>query len=476
MSSKACTPDNVLGEKLGLRDVAGNLDVPPELVDSLDNGGKATFFNVKDQNGAEIYDASPGLHGNPVNQKTIGGLKGWLDDFISPAKNIVRDFSKAEAILPESLVDELDNLLVDFRTRHGGTDFTARRAFNDSIKDYLDSVDTTEMSPAQQRYFERYKRFYGDFDQVFGHQQKGYIEERLDTTTKGVLLLNTSIIAGNPIEVAMKLPALYGAKALAGLAEAGRQGLFRKLPELERQGVYGYEYAGDVSKHFFEKVMTGAEVPFRNISYFTGLAAEGTEAGGRKAIEKILFVPRMANLPMAYHTPMGRATLRLLGYTLNTYKMLGGMAKGLANPETFGKSALGLTYYGALGYMLGGASGVIPTPLTQLIGLVSPETRDAIEGDRRPLTGLMQVSGINRVGIPLDILNRNLKTLNQAMNGEEVPPEDVAFAASALLFNSDLMNNKLIQRAVHQGLQVYREEEDLPTATQKVLAPFSIER
>lgn len=464
---KACNPEHVYGQMMALGDAHGST-VLPEVVDDMSTGEKSAFFEIGRQDGAEIFDVS-------ANQPEANMLSlEWWKDLIED-KTTIKDFhtsfANPSSVLGEDIVSEFDNLLVDLQD---ATPFE----YKQEIREFFDSVDTTGLNDAQMRYFERYKQAYQN---PIGSEAKGWIEDRLDSVTKGVIHLNPTIIVGNPVETLLKMPALYGTDGLKGIMMAHREGggdalaLFRKHPKLIEQGVYGLEHAGDASKGMMDKVMQGFDVPFRNMWYYTGLANGGTEAAGRLAVQRGLFVPRAGDIPLAYHGSLGRQQLRLLGYTLNTYKMLGGLAEGALRRDP--KALAGLAYYATMAWALGGMAGAIPQPLTELIGLVSQDAEDYIKEDKRALTGLIQAQGINRIGITTDIFNKNLGIVGKAFSDKETAnPESLVFALSGLLFKSDLLNNKFVQRGVNQMLDVWRGEEELGTAAQETFLPFTVER
>lgn len=462
---KACNPESVFGKMLGLGE-AHHGKTTPDVVDDMSVKEKSAFFETVREDAGEIFDSADNLP-----QANHTGLKFWekLIEDKTTIKDFHTSFSNPSAILGESVVSDLDNLLTDLQA-DSATPFEIKQ----EVREFFDSVDTAayDWDAPQHRYFQKYRQAY---ENPIGSDAKNWIEERLDSVTKGVIHLNPTIIAGNPVETLLKLPALYGTDGLKGIVMAAKEGgIFTKHPNLVKQGVYGLEHAGEQSRGWFDKVMQGAEVPFRNMWYYTGLVSGGNEAAGRLAVQKGLFIPRAADIPLAYQGALGRQQLRLLGYTLNTYKMLHGLAKGAVQGD---KNALGgLAYYATMAWVLGGTAGAIPAPLTELIGLVDQDAEDFIKEDRRPLTGLIQAQGVNRIGITTDIFNRNLQVIGKAASGDGVNPEDIVFATSALLLKSDLMNNKTVQRGVNQMMDVWRDEEEIGPAAQETFFPFTVER
>lgn len=477
--TSSCNPARVMGEMMALGDIHG-ADIDPAIItEDMPPAEKAAYYETVDKASSEVHDSMRDTKQQQADNKALTAAKKLGGDMITPTKAIFTDFANPSRVLGNDLVTELDNILIDLKNSHSGNGFAAKEAFNHSVGDFFERVNTDDFDDAQLRYFERYKDFYSDFNKFNGiGQHKGYIEERLDSITRGVIHLSPNVMVGNLVEGVMKLPALYGTDALTGLKMAMQDGgLWHESPELVRQGIFGREYAGQAAKGWIDKVMGATDTPLKKISYYAGFAKGGEEAG-RLAVQRVTFAPRMADMPLVYHTPIGRSSVRLLGYTISTYKMLGNLVEGLTKKETMAQSALGLGWYTALAWGMGGAAGAIPTPVQTLIGvfdgIAGTDYKDQINNDQGALTKLIQTNGISRINITTDLFNKAISTVGKWADGGEVKPTDVVFALSTIFLKNDYFNNREVQRIVKSGYDVYTGEMEPGEAAQKSFAPFTI--
>lgn len=475
MSSKsACNFDNVMGKMLGLRESDGLL-VDGDMLDELDNGGKLNYNEQSNTAGEALFDESTDIKGAKA-------ASGWKDKgVVGLVKRVLTDQAGVSEILGDDLVDEMDDLVRDF-AENGGREWEFSEAAASILDQYEDNY-----SGAKLGYFNEYRDWMTDGGPLFAENRKTGLGQGLANLTDNAIKSSLTVGLGNPIEMAIKLPALYPEEVAQGVSNWISQGhVFKKIPELEKTGFYNLERREITDSNLLEKLNSKWEginhtldIPWKNLAYHTG-AVRGGMKGGIKAVEDVLFQPRMANMPRQRWASAGRVESRLLNYSINSVKLGVNLMRRAATGDPKAIAGLGIM----LGSMtaLGGPGALIPKPVEDYLKEVNPDFEPP---PKWFAAGLIQQQGISRVGIPFDMVNRQgRKTWESFLQGGEGVAEgdakkalvNLGFAVgSAYAFTQSWAGDALAQKAFGIGRDLMLDElgaEDLPGEIQDKYLPF----
>lgn len=480
MSSKACSADNVIGSILGMGEYNGN-PVGFEAVDELDNGGKATYVDKTNQVKAVIDEAStPTTPEQQAKVESDGTVKSvvsqWAGDAADIVPGILTDVRNPSGVLGEDFIKPVVDFITDHHAEHMNDLKAGRSDYYASIREVFDELDiaSDNLSEAQQAYYKKYKSFYLDGGELYNLNSRSGLEKAISNLGGNVIKSSPNVILGNVLEGATKLPSLYPKTAIQGFAQAVEQGFFKKIPELDAQGVYGVNYAGEhLGK--WEGLIGLTDVPLKNIAYFADKLAGGD---GIKGVQKVAFTPRFGDLPSIYYSGGGRSAVQFLGYTINTYKMYGSLLqeakKGNFQPL--------LTYHLMSGLLGGGVAAGIPMLAEDVIKTVFPDSADWFDENKGPLAQLVQPNNINRLGITYDIASRQIQRLgSMAQSGaEKIQEGDLKGGAldlvdsglNAAAFTSSPIGDVNIQKVLRIAKDVANEEIDLEDVPDEAMQSF----
>ena len=473
----ACTPDNVIGGMLAMRETDGH-PVDIRMLEELDHSGKAQFAETSTQSGADVFDAGQPHEGD---KRTLQDAASWLaGDSQKIAKDVFRSLRNPSGLFGEERIKPV----IDFITNHHIENFDdlqgGRQAYFDEIGFVLDDVDTSDMSPSLLEAWEDYRRFYENGGELYGEHEFSPIGKAFSNLTHNVIKSSPTVILGNVMEGAIKLPTLYPKTFLPAIQkalQAGDGNIFKRIPELARKGVYELNEAGD-RLGTWDGLIGLTDIPLKNIAYFAGELANGD---GLKAVQDVAFINRFGDLPSVYYSGAGRSTVRFLSYTINTYKMYGNLwltaKKG--NPAPL------LTYHAMAGLLGGGIAAGLPKGIEELIKAAAPETEDWFEENKAPWASLIQPGNINRLGITYDIASRQIqgagrnveKALEGAREGDiKTTALETGDALLRLMtLSSSPVGDVNVQKVLRLGKDVAEGEidlEDVPEEATEKLLPF----
>lgn len=484
MSSKACTVDNVIGKLLSVRETKG-LPIGFDVLDELDNGGKASLVNHQTEIKAAVLDDAGGDEALK-SKEWKGG-----EETTQIAKGVISDQRNPSGLFGEDRVKPV----IDFVTDHFQSNYddigAGKSQYKKGIKSVFDSIDTSDLTKAQQIAWDKYRRFYENGGELYSAQRGGLktsIEKGVGNLTSNVIKTSDSVLIGNILEGTTKLPTLYGDTFIPAIAEAWQRGLFKKLPELERLGVYGHFQPEKTTggPKGLKGLLTGwdgligtTDIPLKNISYFAGELADGD---GLKAVQRVAFTPRFGDLPAQYYTEGGKSLVSLLSYTVNSYKMYLDIwrqaMKGNMRPL--------MTYHLMTGVIGAGAAAAagepgkgwfdgVPAPLLWIIGAVVPGGQEYINEHQGPIAKLIQPGYIASLGINASIATRQFGKLGKNLLTIQAYQQDGDYAGAALEaadlgfnflpFGNSVLGDINIQKALRIGKEVVAgeiEPEDVP--------------
>jgi len=422
MTSNACTPDNVIGKILGMREANG-LEVSKELLDELDTGGKFAYSKQSDEIGADIFDQSE--------------IKGTGDNWFTKAfgdprnvKRILVDQAGPDEILGNELIDDMDRLIQDYMTGSGEPYQFSKQAYKFLQDEELEKLVGVTKNPyelgfkvnaakildsyasnytgTKASYFKEYREWMLEGGPLFSKENKTGALQAVSNLGDNAIKSSFTVLLGNPIEVAIKLPSLYPGEAAQGLKNWLEAGDFkRKIPELEEVGFYGIERKSMSDANLLEKLNSKwaglneyADIPWKNLVYHTG-AVKGGMQGGLKAVEDVLFVPRLANMPRQRWGLAGRVESKLLNYSINSIKLGYDLLEGTVKGDR--QAQLGLAIMLGSVTALGGPGALVPQPVDDFLSKVNPDYEPLPQWG---LSGLLKQQGIGRIAVGYDMASR----------------------------------------------------------------------
>jgi hypothetical protein len=471
----ACTPSNVLGRMLGFRETDG-LPVTMEHLSAIDDSGKAHFNDVVNQWGSEVFDDALPKASDNAALKAANWLSG---DSKHIAKKTLQDFRNPSGLFGEEMIKPVTDFITEHHQMHFDDIASGRQDYLDEIGNVFDDIDTSGLGPTLQDAWNKYRNFYEEGGELYTLNQRSGLEQGMSNLAGNVIKSNPTVILGNVLEGAIKLPTLYPKTFLQAIAEAQKNGgLFKEIPELAEKGVYGINYAGE-EKDAWRGLIGLTDTPLKNIAYYAGELADGN---GTRAVQKVAFTPRFGDLPPIYYGTGGRAAVQFLGYTINTYKMYA----SLFQEAKKGNIAPLVTYHALASLMGGGAAAGIPMLGEGLIESVFPDSKDWFEQNKGPLAKLVQPGNINKIGIGYDIANRQIRggmknwgsAMENFQSGETVNGiMDLAdVGLNALTFSSSPVGDLNVQKALRIAKDVAKGEldaSDIPGEVQEKYLPFT---
>lgn len=521
---KACTSENVVGELAGLLESAG---ITPEAgaLDALGASGKNYYNKTVTKNGDDL-DV---LHPSPFSEKVksfwernplTGDLKPLIGKIITDARN-------PSGILGEKTLEPVLKFHQDhFKNVYSkiGSDsdyITAIKAYKKGIKEALKAVDTSGFNESQKGYFEKYKQFYKKGGEFYPTETEGTgINQALNNLVTNQIQNSLAVLLGNPLEVAIKLPALYGDNAFKGLGEYITRGAaLKKLPELVEAGVYGVKWLDAAETKWYEKLnrrweglIQFTDIPTKNAAYLAGKAKGGHEEG-LKAVQDVMFTPRFGDLPSQRWGSAGRNESKLLTYTVNTAKMHFSLWRQLLHKQSNMKSRLqagaGLAWMHGVAFGIGGTGAFITDEQLKFIRQYAPEAADVLEEYKEPflnkviaavspeignfleendlsLGGLVQSQGINRVFVAGSIMERKIQKASKMMgkafeslqNGDHLGfavDAGLSFVTGVLSFTKSGLGDAQVQKLLYLGRDMMKDELDGPLGDELIedFAPWA---
>lgn len=482
MPNNACNPQNAVGKLAGIME-AGGIEMSEGALNVLDDNAKAIFHQISSQNGSQTIE------------KTLPKLSDDIDDVVDLIaetdkgvmdyiKGGVMDTLKPSDYLPEDVTGPVFEYLDNFFAQNYQDMKGARKQFSqgiraviDEIRDPLESLDPTTKGQAMHwlRDMKEGYPFYG--------KSGTFIQTMQSNVVNNVLDFSGTVVFGNPLEILVKAPSLYGIKpTLSGLAKLTAEtkgNLWAKIPELERAGVYYLDRPaskGVIGKAFdaYAKVADSVSAltdrPLKNLAY-----AIGKEKGnGVEAVEKIAFKNRFGNDPRIGRS--NRDAVRLMNYTFNTYYMLASMGKGLLTPGKRAESIRQLGTWIAITSTLGGPAAVIPEPISKLLR-TNDEYANWEDQNLNVAGKLIRPSGIT-FGLGYEILNRVGETWerNLAKGADKIQDGDITggmldLGEGGLSVMSALMrmplSNSRIQRVITNTRDLWEGDVDNEEYMQK---------
>jgi hypothetical protein len=412
-----CTPKNAVAKLAGIFD-AGGIETTERALSHLDDNAKMLFHQVKSQSGSQALDAAA-----PKASKKAEDILDEITEsedkpnLIQWVKGGVMDTLKPDDYLPPDVKEPVFEYLNNFFAKNYNNLKDARleykqgiRAVTEEITPALENLD--EATKGQAAHWLRDLRegypFYGKSGTIYDQGRGGVVANVLD--------FSGTVLLGNPIELLVKAPAVYGIrptfKGIGMMAKETKFNPWAKIGELEAAGVYGIDPpkskvpllgpALDAYAWVADNVMAVTDRPLKNLAYFTGKAKGGSVSAGQEAVERIAFKNRFGNDARLVRS--NRDAVTLMNYTFNTYHMLGGMGKGLLTPGKRLESARQLGMWYALTAGIGGQAAVIPAPLSALLRI----NDDYAEWEDANLTTagkLVRPGGVT-FGVGAELLNR----------------------------------------------------------------------
>ena len=503
--SDACTPHNVGGKLAGLLESAG-IELEAGTVEILDLSGQSHYHNGANRAGNDIDRQVPTeagektkSHWEHIDNIVLGGGAKMIGRIITDQRN-------PSGILGEELVGQVSKFVTDhYRNVYSkiADDAglkAAKSEFKKGIKKIFAGVDTSSLSEAKKGYFLEYQRYYErEGGELYSSAHETGAGEGFRNLVTNQIQNSLTVIMGNPLEVGMKLPALYDIHTLPALGEWIKSGAFnpfKKLPELEELGVYGFERLDDAPKNFFEKIDRNWEglirltdVPTKNLVYLAG-KSKGGEEQGLKAIQEVLFSMRLGDMPRQRWYSSGRGETRLISYTVNTIKLHTGLYTSLLSPKSTtaqrASAFKAIAVMNGVGVAIGGAAAVFPMPIQDAIVAAYPDSEEFFETNRTPLTGLIQTGGVGRMGVAFDIGARKFqkaakysKSATEAFQAGDFNSfaidAGLATAAGFFSFTKSPLGDAQVQKAFYLARDIAKDEldGDLGEEFQKDFFPFA---
>lgn len=384
MPNNSCNPHNAVAKLAGVMD-AGGITTTEAALNNLDDNAKMLFNQIKSQSSSQALQ-----HTAPKAAISADEIIESMTDTESPEgqlslKEKVRgglmDLLKPTDYLPENVTSPVFEYLNDFFAQNHTNLGAARSQYKAGIRQVLDKIasDVDNLTPEAKGQAAHWMRdlregypFYGKSGTIYDKVKGNVISNALD--------FSGTILAGNPLEFMIKAPSVYGItptfKGLINLTKETKGNLWSTIPRLQEAGVYGMErlpvkkvlgstHLASLQNAYNavnEKLMNVTDRPLKNLAFAVGEAKNGD---GLEAVEKIAFKNRWGNDPR-----LGRSNgdaITLMNYTLNTYHMMGGMAKGLATPGQRLEATRQLGMWIGLTSMVGGGAAVIPAPLSAIL-------------------------------------------------------------------------------------------------------------
>lgn len=503
MSKDACTPDNVIGALMGKGESLGWSSSEASLKE-LDKGGNQVYHEQVAKGQAEVLaDANSGLAGKVIKhiEKETGDLNA-----IQKVHAGIAQTQRPSEIFPERFTEPVFKAIDDFlvATENPMQDVSgfkkAMKKVTKEVEPMIEQMPITVRGEA--------KLWLKDLQNghPFGTWQKGNIlTQGINNVVANAIDLSGTIIAGNPFELMVKLPTVYGLRgSTKGIAEAlklTKGNFWGRIPELEKRGFYGFANphhieagiqknsksligkAGSFYNKLNDSILNVTDRPLKNIAFAAGYEKTGTVAGGMEAVEKIAFLNRIGNDPRIARNAASKNALTFLNYTLNTYGLLGSYMKGLTNPKTAVDSARAIgTFAGMTMFLGGGAGALIPEPLAEVLTKYDPDFKEWQDENLSTIGKLVRPGGISSIGISSQMASRALKRFGtkmgdvaEALGEGELNTAALDMADAGLAFSSfwrSPFGNPRIQKVLRNARDLHEDEIDLEEFQQKTAEGF----
>ena len=421
MANNDCTPHNAAAKLAGVMD-AGGIELTEGALNVLDDNGKMLYHAIRNKGGSETLSYHTATQ--DVDDVVTGIIESHdeLTTMQAIRSNVMHAMKPAD-FLPQDVTEPVFNFLNDFYAKNHGNMNAARGQYFGSIKQLIKEVQPAvdKLEPAAKGEAAHWMRDLREGYPFYG-QGKTFIGGMVSNSVKNVLDFSGTVFLGNPIEFIVKAPSVYGIRptfdGLIELTKTTKGNYWAKIPELEELGVYGYEppaKASNAIKAAYGKLADGAmavsDRPFKNWAYATGKAKAGSKEGGLEAVEQIMFKNRFGNDPRIARKNADAVTL--MNYTLNTYHMLGGMARGLAVHGKRAESARQLAMWTALTAGIGGPAALIPAPLSALFGNIDGY-KEWEAANINTAGKLMRPGGIT-FGVGYELVSRAMDAWNRGL-------------------------------------------------------------
>lgn len=496
MPFNECTPDGVIADILASQAARG-VEIPDSLVLNGTANDILSFVKRSQIEAGSILDGAPASL-QKIQHERIGNYWSQVtQDLKHPTeyyqtedgvllargagKAMMHTFMNPSQIIGEDVVAQLDDILIDFAQK-GIFD---GQEYQSAVGRFFKSVDTSDFTDEQMIYFNEYRTDLSKSSR-FGGYANDPLGSKFDALVKGTVQLSPRVVGGNFIEPFMKGIPLYGRSFLQGWKDLGKLGngniienLFAEIPELKEQGLYGLDVPNEELKGVIERASGFMDRPAKNLMYFVGVADGGNAAAGRRAIQQVMFLPRMADVPLSYRRPFTRAATRLLNYSIGTYNLFGStLLAAKDNPTaTNVNRALGLlaTY--------GTVSGI---PALMKAQGHDVEEIPVLGGAWKVLADLSSVNLPNRLFIPAEQFKNKImapvaKTIVKIGSGQwdQISGVDIFKTASALAFMrapsgsaaEELASNQLLYRAMTHSIKGISGEEAADEAFMEAILP-----
>jgi hypothetical protein len=496
MPGKECSPHTVMGALSGTADAAG-VESPSGGVFSLNNNGQSVYHDFRNKGASEALKANSKLSGK-VDTMIDDGMVAITESAPHSIRGGVTQGLKPSQFMPKEVTDPVLEYIDQFAVQHHG-DFKGKQGeFIAGAKRVIKGLDIDSQPEWLQGEIKHWLRDIQEGYPFYG-KSGTWLTSGVSNVVGNAVDFSGSIIAGNPFELIIKLPTLYGISGTArGLVEAAKAAprgnlLWGKIPELEARGYYGYDKPkGRIpllssARAFYEKtadtVMAVTDRPLKNLMYGAGYAKGGVQ-GGLEAIERGAFVNRLGNDSRLTRNPAGRSLLTFSNYTLNTYNMLGSMVLSLGKKETAIDSARGLATYVGLTMALGGSAAILPEGLSWIWGKVDPSFKDWEAEHLTPVGKLVRPGSLTSLGISAQMTSRaaqkafsHFGKAGEALQDGDVVDATIQLGQGGIYFGSFLprspIGNPRVQKTIDATTDLWRGEIDQDEYSEKLINGFA---
>lgn len=484
MTSNACNPVNVASKIAAIEQSRGAV-IDAGAIESMGPGAVTNFTNTDNSLSASILKSS-----TPTEAETVGisRFENSPESTVSLVGRVLADQKRPSSFLGEDLIGQLNEAIENIYLQYGRNNPEGRAAYDQQIGEILDSVDTTQFTDAQYHYFNDYAAEMKRGGSLYQTTRKTGAGQVLSNIADNTIKSSFTVAVGQPMEIAIKLPALYGDTVFDALSTWASKGeFFKKIDELDALGYYSVERQAAAGDNLLSKVSSNwagineyLDIPWKNLVYTAGVLRGGHQAG-LKALDDVLFIPRWADIPRQRWNDTGRVESRFLSYSVSSARLsLDLISKSVGGDQEALKSLLTMA---AMGSLLGGPGALIPEPIEQLISKASPESGDIIRSMQIPGTsGLIQQQGIGRISIASSIMETTLKrSWKLANDGVEKlnygdpfgGSVDMAFSLVPLMsMTQNPMGDAMFQKLLYTGREALMDDFDAQDTVERFF-PFT---
>jgi hypothetical protein len=501
MPDNSCNIPNVMG-KLGAVMDAGGVEMTTGAYDMLEPNAKNLYQEIFSQDKTDILTVGKPELASKVDRIIDETTGDFSQNGNIRLKSVVTGSLKPTAMFPKEATDPILQYIDDFYVKHNGEVSGKHREFQSGIKQVINGLGPVKIPDWAKSEWKHWQRDLLD-GAPFYEKAKNGIVQMLDNTVANSINLSNNVILGNPVELFIKAPTLYGVRpSLEGLLEAVKTtkgNVWTRLPEVEARGYYGFDLKpsknflkipmtgklNDLSKKSMELIMNTTQRPLLNIAYSIGKQKGGVD-GGLEALEKIAFANRLGNRPRFFRNQASGQSLKLMNYTISQYEMLSGLVYGLGSKDTALNSARGLATYFTLAGTIGGTASFIPKPLDMALEKVAGYTEWRDE-HISPFGKLIQPGGVS-VGAAQSIWSRTVESAQRDFkNGAERLSngdltgglEDLTLGSLtfSIGFGQNIMTNPRTQKTLRSYIDLHQDDIDQQEQAeklQKIWLPFTV--